>query len=244
MIKKFLVSCCLTFSIFFGAKSQSSNASSFEIAQKNAIGTYLKAVGVRSYLLYNGSEYVMYQSTIREHPYLYINWELGTIDYDGQLYANVYLLYDLNSDQIITKSTAGGDFQLVKSFVNFFALGDRRFVHLRDSISVPGFYEILLEGKIGVYSKHEKIKFQSKLAHQAHSNDAQRDFLEKDRVLLYKDRKFVEVNSKEQLLQIFASQAKEVKRFMREKKLNFKPAAFENSVVQLVGFINTSRERQ
>jgi hypothetical protein len=242
MINKLLVSCWVGFSIFFDADSQRANApSSFETAQKNAISSYLTSMGVRSFLLYNGSEYVTYQSATREHPYLYINWELGTIDYDGQRYANVYLLYDLSTDQLITKSSSGDDFQLVKPFVNSFTLGDRRFVNLKDSSIYPGFYEILLEGKINVYSKHEKIKYQSKLDHQAHSQVAQRDFIEKDRVLLHKEGNLIEVSTKEKLLQVFADRAKELKRFMREKKLNFKSAGFENSVVRVVAFYDQLR---
>ncbi|MGC4023425.1 MAG: hypothetical protein QM734_16475 [Cyclobacteriaceae bacterium] len=154
---KFFVLFLIAFSIYFDVKSQTPTPMALlETAKKNTISSYLGSIGIESSVLYNGSEYLTYNPLNGEHPYLYINWKEGSINYDGQLFNNVPLLYDISIDQVITKSFTGADFQLVKPFINFFTLGDRKFINLKDSSIQSGFYEILFDSKIKVYSKHVK----------------------------------------------------------------------------------------
>jgi len=228
MVKSFLL---LTVLILpHTAKSQSVQTSSTEAAQQNAIEAYSKNMG-KGLRLYNGSEYSYYRPLKDEHPYLDKKWTIGTVDYDNQLFTDLSLLYNINSDQLIADYATGGSAQLIKPLINFFTLGNRKFVKLNDSLNRHRFYEILFDGKIKVYSKHQK-----EFSEIVEDGKIHRDFREKTFHFLLKDKTFIEVNSKKTLLHILANHAPELKRFIREKKLKFKSADFDKSIVEVVAF--------
>jgi hypothetical protein len=215
------------------AKSQKANTlSSIEAAKTNAVNSSLDFIGTRSSLLFNGKEYLVYRPLEKEHPYLTVNWLKGTVDYDGDHYSDVFLLYDIDADQLITKYLGGDNFRLVKPFIASFTLGNRKFVQLRDSSVKAGFYEILSDHKFKVYAKREKIWHETAAFDQA----IRREFEERTRYLLLINGSFIEVNNKKSLLQVFAPQATALKQFIREKKLKFKSSVFESTLVQTVAF--------
>ena len=228
----------LLLSLFFAsslleAKSQvTEKLPSLEVAKTNAINFSLDLVGTRSSPVLNGKEYLLYRPLEKEHPYLTNTWLKGTIDYNGDRYSDIFLLYDINTDQVITKYFTGDAFCLVKPFIGSFTLENRKFVQLRDSSVNLGFYELLSDNKVKVYAKREKIVRETATAAQ----EIHRDFEERTRYLLYKNSGFIEVNNKKSLLQAFAPQATALKQFIREKKLKFKSSTFETSMVQVVAF--------
>lgn len=214
------------------AKSQTANTLSIEVAKTNAVNSSLNFIGARSSFLFNGKEYLIYRPMEKEHPYLTISWLQGTVDYNDDHYPNVFLLYDIDADQLISKYLGGDNFLLVKPFVTSFTLGNRKFIQLRDSSVKPGFYEILSNNKITVYAKREKILHEILAIDQ----EIHREFEERSRYLLHMNGSFIEVNSKKSLLQAFAPQATALKQFIRERKLKFKSSTFEASLVQSVAF--------
>lgn len=228
MVKSFLLLSCLIITLIT-AKGQSQQTTS-TAAQQYAIGLYAKNID-RGSRLYNGTEYAFYHPLKGEYPYLYEAWKEGAVAYDGQLFTDLKLLYDISTDQVVVKYAAGGNAQLIKPLVDFFTLDERKFVKVDDSLHHHGFYEILFDGKIKVYAKHEKAMREYIVDRELH-----REFDEKTFRLLLKDGVFVEVKSKKMLLQIFADHAPELKRFMREKKLKFKSADFDKSLVQAVAY--------
>lgn len=121
--------------------------------------------------LYNGAEYVDYSYQITEgHPFFEsADFNPGSVVYDGILYENVRLLYDIIKEQVVIKDP----FEvykpaLINERVNEFTLSDHKFVRLVENDSAnaainTGFYEVLYSGTTGVYKKQKK-KIQENIA--------------------------------------------------------------------------------
>lgn len=89
----------------------------------------------------------------------------GNILYDGQVYGNISLKYDLFADELIIKFEGENNqmgFNVVKAKVDAFYVDGKKFVNL-DLVSHPdfisGFYEETDAGKIKLYTKFAKDKF-------------------------------------------------------------------------------------
>src|SRR5258708_23904736 len=70
----------------------------------NIIDIYYRDLGEQS-PLYNGSEYIEYAFTLQEgHPFFesvaYVN---GNIDFDGMIFHEVPMLYDIIKDQVVIR---------------------------------------------------------------------------------------------------------------------------------------------
>ena len=86
----------------------------------------------------------------------------GAIDYDGVLYRNVPMLYDIYSDKVVVLLyNHYSKFSLLKERVKSFDFLDHHFVNIRaDSIKnnialnmvSPGYYDELYKGKLQVFS--------------------------------------------------------------------------------------------
>jgi len=86
--------------------------------------------------------------------------QLGTLDYDGQHFAGVQLLYEQVQDQVLLYgSTQAEPMQLIRQKVQAFEFAGHRFVHLPvDSVGVltEGFYELVVDGPAQLFVKRVK----------------------------------------------------------------------------------------
>ena len=112
--------------------------------------------------LYNGVHYIEYAFTLTEgHPYFESQQFMpGEIYFDGLIFRNVPMYYDLVKDIVIIQ-----DFRkaykivLPANKIQEFTLSNHRFIKIEQSDSHPvktGFYDQLLKGKITVLVKREK----------------------------------------------------------------------------------------
>jgi hypothetical protein len=140
------------------AFSQSAPADSTLLQQsvQQVYARYRTAMHLHSHL-YNGSEYVDYDHYIDGHQYFGSDeWEDGTIHYDGTLYRQVPLLYDVRYDQVITENLAGPlRIRLVAEKVRYFTLLGHTFVRIvADSTTQggvrTGFYDQLYDDRVQV----------------------------------------------------------------------------------------------
>jgi hypothetical protein len=99
--------------------------------------------------------------------HLSTNWQKGSVVYDGALYQDVSLLYDVVNDDLVVRHPNG--FTMVRLFgprVHSFTFYDRSFVAMREnnSAGIPaGYYEQSNSGKLvllikRVKSHHEKLQ--------------------------------------------------------------------------------------
>lgn len=184
-------------------------------ARKNAIQYYTQTMGVQSHI-FNGSEYKEYISQRDEFPTLYDDVMTGNVKYAGELYENIPLYYDLAKDQVITSYTHGNKVQLLRDKVEYFDIGDHRFVRLNNDKVAEGFYDLLYDGKMKFYAKRLKV-----LAVRMNGNDADNIFEERVRYYILKNGVYHTVKGKRSVLSLVSDKKREVKRTIREEKLKF-----------------------
>ncbi len=184
--------------------------------------------------LYNGSDYIIYQSHDEEHPYFKIeDWTNGSIVYEGELYNNVDLLYDISSDNVIIEHNRGNPIKLLDEKIQSFSLLSHKFVRLKgdetNKIS-EGFYDQLYDGPSKVYAKHWKI-YQESLD----QGEVIPRFEEGNQHYIVKKGIFYAVKSKGSVLQVFDDRKQDVKDFIRKNHIRFKTDR-EKAIVSITEF--------
>jgi hypothetical protein len=131
------------------------------------VSDFYVSIGEQS-RLYNGSEYHSYDRTIKGnalYPPEAQGLNQGDVDYDGVVYKNVPLMYDIYRDQVVTVLYNHFSlFSLAGDRVYYFDILGRHFIRLSaDSIRSDdesdisdGFYEQLYGGKTQVLAKRSK----------------------------------------------------------------------------------------
>ena len=120
-------------------------------------------VGLENTTFFNGPQFKDdYPKAIGDSRYFNQNvFAQSEIEYDGELFSNVPLEYDVFSDNVITRSN---DYmnnfivQLIPSYISRFTINGHNFVKLEDSkfsSDGNGFYEVMSLGKsFELYIKH------------------------------------------------------------------------------------------
>jgi len=171
--------------------------------------------------LYNGREYYDYSATIKDGDpfFLSTKFNTGSVVYDGILYENVPILYDLvTSDVIITDSNYFYRIKLNGERVSRFSVLQHTFIRLdEDSNAVikPGFYDLLFDGETRLYKKHIKR------VQESVTNEGVRKYIvESIDYYISKRNVYYQVNSKNDLLAVLKDRKKELNTFVKKNKLD------------------------
>ena len=239
MLKGFLLS-LLLFSI--GNQAASAQATKPDTAfLANAIqnlqSLYQESLDTDSHL-FNGSEYIdpdKYYLT--GHSFFSTNQEIqGSIMYDGVLYRKVPMRYDIMSDVVVMQHPESTIyFKLVSEKIKLFTLANHTFVRLEaDSLGNSpirtGFYDLLADGQVKVLAKRTKTAQE-----KAQSTGMTGQFDEHERYFVKKGLNYHQVKSKNSVINLFPEQKKELQKYARSNKLNFRKGR-ELSIVKLVQF--------
>lgn len=176
--------------------------------------------------LYNGSEYVNYYNNIKEgHPFFETpDFKTGTVFYDGVLYKNVQLQYDIIKNILVTQhSFYYSKIALLNEKIDSFSLLNHQFVKLTENESFNslinnGFYEVLYNGPTTVYKKQKKTLLESPSV----TEGLKISVTEKTAWFIFKENKYYKVGSKKDLLKIMKSRKNEMQQFLRKNKLSYK----------------------
>jgi hypothetical protein len=208
---------CLLFVSGHRANSQSLQSDTAFVAQAraNAIKRHTEEVGVNSNF-YNGAQYEEYSPQTNEHPYLHPDWSYGSVEYDGEFYKRVPLLFDIANDQVVSSYIHGNTFRLVNEKVGSFILKDQKFVRITDEQVPAGFYQLVYDGKTRFVIRRRKMFF-TKLD----GNVIRNAFDLKIEYYLVKDGKFHLVRGERSLLGSLGDHKQEVKKFMRERRIHY-----------------------
>jgi len=199
------------------AQSIPADSSFLADAKKNSIQLYSKELSAQSHL-YNGSAYSEYKSQNDENPYFIDEWLDGSVEYDGDFYQNVPLLYDISKDKlVIDNQYSVSKIQLIKEKISRFTIKDHAFVQLTNKPVPNGFYELAYDGASKVYVHYEK-NLQSKSVDYS----IQSLFEEKTTYYIFKDDRFISVKSKGSVIKVLGDKKTEVKKFIRDNQLTFK----------------------
>lgn len=151
--------------------------------------------------------------------FLPIQTKQGKVLYNGLMFHNIPLLYDvLHNKLITTRPSDNQSFDILNQHVSYFELEGHRFTHLQNPPvkNMPaGFYEIHFEGqKCSVYELH------SKLLNEDLGEQFKRYLIEDNQVIyLKKDMAYFRVDKKKDLFRIFETKQAEIKSFIKTNNL-------------------------
>lgn len=190
--------------------------------------------------LFNGVEYTEYQSRNDEFPfYLSDDWIFGDVLYDGELYENVPLEYDIRVDQVVTEHMLNGaKIQLIADKVDQFTVSGHTFVHLYGTKTngiATGFYDRLYDGPTKVYVRRQKD-----LQESIESQVIVARFEEKNHLYIVKDGVFYPVKKKGSVLDVLKDRKSDVKSFLNKSKIRFKKNR-EEAVVRAAEFYDAPK---
>jgi len=189
--------------------------------------------------LYNGRQYAEYASTLQAgHPY-FLSPEMnkGSLVYDGILYENISIQYDIVKEQLVIKYPFQTfSLQLTNEKVNWFTVLNHTFIRLvEDSANRPliqtGFYDRLYNGHVILLEKQNKFIQEELNA----ISGIKRSITETSSFYLKKDNKYYPVNSRGSLLDVLKDRKKEIQQFIRKNKTDIRGDK-ENAILSIVTY--------
>jgi hypothetical protein len=206
------------------------------------------AVGKDNLNINNG---VVHSEPFRVMPknnrYYIDEFNVGDISFEGEIYSNVNIKYDIHDDQVIYKQngeTNNLPITIIKDKVDFFTIKNKKFVNLKfESIKFPkiirGIYEEnFAENDISLYIKHRKERIKALQADMVYYNY----IYYTDFVIKYNNF-FYTVQSEKDIKTIFPSYIKEINDFYKtNRKLEHsdKKQFMENLAKQINGLLRKS----
>jgi hypothetical protein len=191
-------------------------------SEQKAVELYAESLG-KYYNLLSGSEYIEHDRFITGHAFYGENeWSKGEILYDGILYKNVVLKYDIYKDVVIANLSferhSSTKVALHYHKIGAFTLQDKLFVMISDlNPSKPQFYEVIYNGTVKAIVRREK-----NLNERVESLEIKREFLSRDIFYIWKDDRYHSVKSKSSLLKLFTDHKKEINDLLKEQEIIFK----------------------
>jgi hypothetical protein len=182
--------------------------------------------------VFNGIQHYPYAPTIEGIAYFQADeWKRGSVVFSDILYEDIFMKYDLVTDQlIVTPNYDGGLFMsLFSPRVKEFTFDGNRFVRLtRESTNgelSDGFYQVLSTGKVTAVAKTQKF-----IEEKVDITGISRWFEIKTRYYMLKDGKYKIIRSKNDLTNLLKEHRKEVNQALSNLKLRYRKNAQQNIV--------------
>src|SRR4030095_3253272 len=189
-------------------------------------GSYNNSLATKTSGLYTGSLYVRDYYRVKGHPFFETDsLQKGDVFYNGVLYKNADLLYDLSHDNLVTKYAEDANLVLVREKVTYFKLRGHLFVAGGDALG-KGFYDVLYTGKIEVLVQRKK-----ELVPWSKSMEFDAAFSQTNNYFIYKDSSYYKVNSKQDLMDVLKDKRTELEEFISKNRRDFKKK-FETALLR------------
>lgn len=188
--------------------------------------TYDNLVGLENTAFLNGTEFKdEYQNANGDSRYFNLfEFAEGNIGYNGQLYSNVPLEYDIFSDNVITRSNdylSNFLVKLIPEYISGFTIGGHDFVKLQApnlNFDDNGFYEAALNGRLfKLYIKHVRKEKERTVDYKV-----QHSFSKENYYVVQNEGIYTRVNSIKDFKKIVPDLYKEVQKFRSDYKLLYK----------------------
>lgn len=175
--------------------------------------------------LYNGPEYTSYERIIKGNAYFTeaTGFSAGTVEYDGFVYKDVPMMYDLYKDCVVVLlPNKSARISLLSNRVQSFDLLGHHFVYidadtLNSKVIKSGFYDQLYKGRSEVLVKRSKsIQNSSVLV-----TVIETFFVAKKEIFLEKNGIYTGVGSQGSVLDVFKDKKKEIKQYVRSSQVKF-----------------------
>lgn len=193
-----------------------------------------QAATIYSPHLYNGPRYHIYDSRSKEHQFFQVeDWQKGSVHYDGQLFENVSLLYDIVKGYVVARHPErSGLVQLQSERIRHFSVAENHFIRIEKNeeqrIEVPtGFYQLLYDGETQVLARRLKERQE-----QIENNKVTVYFPPKNFFYIKKDGVYHLIRSKKAALNLYNDRKIALRKALRENRINFRKAR-EQALVQM-----------
>jgi hypothetical protein len=202
---------------------------------------FYKAIGEES-RLYNGHEFLPYDPHIKTNalfPYDEKSWEPGKVTYDGIVYKNVPMMYDVYKDIVIVLLyNKFSMFNLVSNRVHDFSFSNHYFIRIdADQVNseetglTTGFYDQLYGGKIWILAKRKKTIQNSSNAVAA----PETNFVENNEYYLRKGNTYYKIGSKGSVLKVLKDKKRELQQFLKQNSINYSDNP-EDAMVKMASY--------
>jgi len=211
--------------------------SSEQLIVSNAASVYFNSLNEQSGI-YRGVEYTGFPYKLNNgHQYFETQFPVkGSVYYDGILYNDIPMWYDLVKNQIIVQYIDEfSEIKLHNELVDYFSIYDHHFVHLgRDKIGnnvlSDGFYDLVYVGRTQVLVKRSKETLK-----EVSTGFALTILKQKNEFYLIKEGVYLPVKTQSSVLNALGSKQKEIQEFLRKSNVKFRKDP-ENAIVRMVRY--------
>ena len=155
------------------------------------------------------------------------------IRYNGTAYKNIPVMYDVFNDEMVAFSPASVYFILRQEKLTDVYLTGHHFIYVDAANGAdikPGYYDVLYDGKTTVLVK--LIKTPHKIVTET---AAEVSYSDESEIYIKKSGKFMQVDSKGDVMSIFKDKKKELKQYLSSSKIKFNKDK-EGSVARLARY--------
>lgn len=221
----FRLFCCLFLALNAksGLAQASIDTSTYQQSVLSLINRFNENIGEGA-RLFNGFVYNGYAPNIQGNAYLddITTPQNGTVDYDGQIFENVRMLYDIYADRLVVLlDVYAAPCRLVSDKVASFDLHHSHFIRVADAgMGIKtGFYDELYGGRSQVLNRPEKTLItsskQSGIEHYFMPVQNYHQFF------IRKDNKYYSIVDMNDAIAIFKDKKNELKKFIKDKHIQF-----------------------
>ena len=198
-------------------------------------------------LLFTGKEYAPYEAGLKGSPFYKTDkMQNGDIFYDGNLYRNVPMVFDIVRQQVVINNYEHTAWlQLLSEKVKYFVFDGHQFEEFgvltssnENTDATNGFYEIVFTGKTFVLAKRQKIIKKGKKSDNPNFSSAPDFFIEKDIFFIRNGNNLYPVSSKKEVLKSLENKKSSIKNFIRKNHLHFKKD-FEKDLIETAAYYSS-----
>ena len=182
---------------------------------------YLDAISDNAQI-YHGIEYIRNGRKVMGFPFFESeNMLSGNVIYQGNLYSDIELYYDLVSDALVIKNYAKNSLvTLSPDKIDSFQIGNHIFYPLaiqssNGSTGQNSYYEQLLPGNPGFFVKRTKVLFVPSGADDI-------KYVQYDNYFIRLNNVYYKIEGENALLEVLKDREDALKKYIRSNKLNFK----------------------
>jgi len=225
---------CTVFWQTSAAQSIVPDTTYYASALKNNQQLYNSGIGYQSRLV-NGRQYFYYERLYTgDAYYMGYEWRPADIDYDGVIYNNVQMLYDVYKDIVVVQLPNKEDnYSLSSAKLSRFTLLGHTFIRIdADTANVdfkPGFYDLLYAGKTLALAKTIKT------LQNTGSQITDKSFVEEKSYFLKYKGIYYEVGSEGAALKVFKNKKKELQQYIKSNGVKFRRDP-EQAIVKIAAY--------
>lgn len=205
--------CCV-----FGFYATSQPVDSLRVAALSAVLNDTERSAQGHTLVHQGVEVAPLPKNIKGTPYLWEDFESGTITYAGLIYGNTLMQFDAVHQRVLTQHPFGSfPIEFVQSKVTAFEASGRRFMNVDLPGGPSGFYQVLNAGRVTVLARRRK-----ELRERVSGNEVERFYHSMDQLFLLKEGVLHRIQTHKQLWALLGDQKSAIKKIWKDQGLSFR----------------------